>query len=283
MLEFTEFVAAILTTKAPMIIAAFAAITVIAWLKSGSEALQWDGSLKRSGAVNLAMIVFNAVTMFLPILAAGFLLSLLQGLPHMPRSFWDDTPWLVRALVALISFDLANYTMHRLAHANRWIWPLHAVHHSDTDLHFLSANRAHILEWVLLIPTASAVAYFCGLSLGDVALLGVLREAHQYYVHSKLDWSHGPLRHVIASPRFHRWHHVDRADAYDKNFALFFPAIDLAFGTYYVPGPAKDLPTGFQDNPGENLSKLLAYPFTEWGKMARQIARKPLIGQRPQA
>lgn len=274
MLEFSEIVIAMMASKAQFIIAAFAAITVLAWLKTGREALEWKDNLRRSGRVNVAIAAFNIVTMIIPIIATGLLLSLLQGLPHVPVGFWDDTPWIIRALVALITYDLANYTMHRWSHANRWLWPMHAVHHSDTDLHFLSANRAHILEWVVIIPAAALVAYFCGLSVTDVALLGILREVHQYYVHSKLDWSHGSLRYVIASPRFHRWHHVDREEAHNKNFALFFPFIDLAFGTYHVPGPAKDLPTGFSDNPGENAGKLIAYPFLKWGQLIQESYRK---------
>ena len=186
------------------------------------------------------------------------------------RMLWHDTPWIVRAVVALLVFDLANYAMHRLCHASAWLWPLHAVHHSDTDLHFLSANRAHILEWVLLIPTSAGAAFLCGLSIADVALLGAMREFHQYYVHSKLDWSHGPLRHVIAGPRFHRWHHVDQPEAYNKNFAVFFPFIDLVFGTYHMPGPAKSLATGFDGNPGESVHQLLLFPFREWMRLARK-------------
>ncbi|MEO1324243.1 MAG: hypothetical protein AAFV59_14675, partial [Pseudomonadota bacterium] len=93
---------------------------------------------------------------------------------------------------------------------------------------------------------------------------------HRYYVHSRLDWSHGPFRYLIASPQFHRWHHVDQPEAHNKNFALFFPFIDLAFGTYYSPHSAKGLATGFAGNPGENITKLMLYPFTEWLRLGRE-------------
>lgn len=264
----------LLAEKAQFILCFFAVVTVLAWLKAGRDALVWNDSLRRSGAVNLAIVAFNMVALVIPLAATAFLLDLLKGLPHVPAQAWQDTPWLVRALMALMIFDLVNYAMHRLSHFSTWLWPMHAVHHSDTDLHFLSANRAHILEWILLVPSAAIVAFFCGLSINDVAFLGLLREAHQYYVHSNLDWSHGPLRYVIAGPRFHRWHHVDRDDAYNKNFALFFPFIDLAFGTYYVPGPAKALATGFSGNPGDNVLKLLEFPFREWTRLAREIGTR---------
>jgi sterol desaturase/sphingolipid hydroxylase (fatty acid hydroxylase superfamily) len=71
-------------------------------------------------------------------------------------------------------------------------------------------------------------------------------------VHANVDWDWGPLRSVIASPRFHRWHHTDETEARDKNFAGFFPVWDILFGTYYMPrdrcpstfGTATPVPSG---------------------------------------
>lgn len=270
MLDFTHNVFLAMSGKAQFILAVFAGFTVLAWLKTGREAFYWNGSMRRSGAVNLAIVAFNIVTLIVPVLATGFLLNLLRNVPHVPTQAWQDAPWPVRAFMALLILDLSNYAMHRFSHANKWVWPLHAVHHSDTEMHFLSSNRAHVLEWLFLIPIGTAIAFICGLSVNDVAFLALLREVHQHYVHSNLDWSHGWLRHVIAGPRFHRWHHVDRSDAFNKNFALFFPFIDLAFGTYYMPGPAKTLATGFSGNPGESVVRLLLFPFLQWSKLIRE-------------
>ena len=60
------------------------------------------------------------------------------------------------------------------------------------------------------------------------------------YVHMDLDWTHGPLRYVIASPRLHRRHHADVPEAYGKNLANVFPFYDVMFGTDYVPGPCRE-------------------------------------------
>ncbi|MEQ9314906.1 MAG: sterol desaturase family protein [Henriciella sp.] len=256
--------------KVNLIIIAFAAMTVLSWLKSGREAFQWDEGLRQSGIVNLCLLVFNLAALIIPVLAAGALVKLLRDVPHIPAETWDDVPLLVKALAAFFIYDVTFYAFHATSHANKWLWPLHAVHHSDTRMHFLSSTRAHILEWVLSIPLLAVSAYLCGLSINGIAFLVILREAHQFYVHSSLDWSHGPLRHVIASPRFHRWHHIDREDAHNKNFALFFPFIDLAFGTYHVPGPSKDMKTGFEGNPGDDFGRLIVYPFLEWARLIRR-------------
>jgi sterol desaturase/sphingolipid hydroxylase (fatty acid hydroxylase superfamily) len=71
-------------------------------------------------------------------------------------------------------------------------------------------------------------------------------------VHANLDWDWGPLRAVVVSPRFHRWHHTDEANARDNNFAGLLPLWDILFGTYYMPrdrapqqfGTATPVPAG---------------------------------------
>ena len=270
MLEYFQSALANLTFRFQFVFVFFGLITVLMFFATGRKQLHWDETLKKSGWVNVWLITLNSFAIILPIAATAYALHLLQSLPHLSPLVWNDAPWLVRAFIALLLFDLTNYALHRWMHSNAWSWPLHAVHHSDTDMHFLSANRAHILEWVVVFPITAAVAFFCGLGISDVVFLGLAREAHQYYVHSRLDWDHGPLRHVLASPQFHRWHHVDQPEAHNKNFALFFPFIDLAFGTYHSPHSAKGLPTGFAGNPGENIGKLLLFPFTEWLRLARE-------------
>ena len=62
-------------------------------------------------------------------------------------------------------------------------------------------------------------------------------------VHANVDRDWGPFRAVIASPRFHRWHHTDETEARDKNFAGLLPLWDILFGTYYMP--REQLPTSF--------------------------------------
>ncbi len=54
-------------------------------------------------------------------------------------------------------------------------------------------------------------------------------------VHANLDWDWGPLRGIVVSPRFHRWHHTTEEGARDKNFAGLLPFWDVLFGTYYMP------------------------------------------------
>jgi len=58
-------------------------------------------------------------------------------------------------------------------------------------------------------------------------------------------------------------------EAYDKNFASIFPFIDKMFGTYYYPGTAVNVPTGFPGTPKNDFVALICYPFTEWYRMIK--------------
>src|SRR6266849_3555960 len=49
-------------------------------------------------------------------------------------------------------------------------------------------------------------------------------------IHANVDWDWGPLRSVIASPRFHRWHHTREDEGLDKNFAGLLPLWDIYSG-----------------------------------------------------
>ena len=97
---------------------------------------------------------------------------------------------------------------------------------------------------------------------------------HQYYVHSNLDWSHGIFKKIIVSPNFHKWHHADIPDAYDKNFASIFPFYDILFKSYFCPGSAKTVPTGFNGNPGDQFGALILHPFKQWSLMISSFAKK---------
>ncbi len=80
--------------------------------------------------------------------------------------------------------------------------------------------------------------------------------------HCNLNWSFGPLRYVIVNPVYHRWHHTYPNEGGNKNFAGFFPFLDIIFGTFYMPdgqvpkvfGTERDeVPNGFVGQ--------IVYPF----------------------
>ena len=252
----------------------FSIFTILAFIARRGDALHWDLDLLKSARVNWSFIVVNSllapvVLILVQMADAGFRNS---GIPRLSEEFWLFAPVIVPALVALVVADFLDYWSHRIRHVS-FLWPMHAVHHSDTKMHYLSWYRAHIIEMVVIQGGYVLLATWMGASPSAVMGVVLFRAFHQQYVHMNVDWTHGPLKWVLASPRFHRWHHADHREAWDKNFSSVFPIWDRLFGTYYCPGPC-DAPLGFPGNPGENFVQLMIFPFKEWGRMlASQVGR----------
>ena len=169
-------------------------------------------------------------------------------------------PLWLQAVLILVLGDFIGYWMHRWFHGER-LWRFHAVHHSSVDLDWLSAVRLHPVNDALM-RVAGAVPLLA-LGLAPVALAGgaPVLTLMAILVHANLDWDWGPLRAVVASPRFHRWHHTDEASARDKNFAGLLPLWDILFGTYYMPKDRLPQQFGTESPVPPGLLGQLLFPF----------------------
>jgi sterol desaturase/sphingolipid hydroxylase (fatty acid hydroxylase superfamily) len=168
--------------------------------------------------------------------------------------------WLQVAEVLVLG-DLLGYWSHRLFHG-RVLWPFHAVHHSSTEVDWLSSVRLHPVNDVLSRLLQSIPLLLLGFPPGILAAYVPFLTFYAILIHANVSWGFGPLRHVIASPAFHRWHHTSQAEGLDKNFAGLFPWIDRLFGTYYMPEGRQARAFGIVggDVP-EGLLAQLVHPF----------------------
>jgi len=173
-------------------------------------------------------------------------------------------PFLAALLAYIIVYDFCDYWVHRVLHT-RGFWPIHAVHHADTDMNWTTTYRIHVLEIVMMRVFYIAFASWLGLPAEVIATAILVTTLWNAFVHVDLDIHFGPLTKVLTSPRFHRWHHADTPDAYDTNFGNMFAFWDVMFGTYRVPGRYTGA-LGFEGTPGHDLPKLLFWPVLEWGK-----------------
>lgn len=169
-------------------------------------------------------------------------------------------PLWMQAVAILVIGDCVGYWMHRAFHGRR-LWKFHAVHHSSVDLDWLSAVRLHPVNDALM-RVAGALPVL-SLGFAPLALAGVapVLTLMAILLHANVDWDWGPLRSVIVSPRFHRWHHTDEAIARDKNFAGFLPLWDIVFGTYYMPKGARPTSFGTTTEVPSSLLGQLMFPF----------------------
>jgi sterol desaturase/sphingolipid hydroxylase (fatty acid hydroxylase superfamily) len=170
-------------------------------------------------------------------------------------------PLWLQALAILLLQDVWLYWMHRLFHT-RLAWRFHAVHHSPKMLDWIAASRFHLVNVFMSGVLADVVVLLLGFSPAALIALAPFNILYSSLVHANLNWTFGPLRYVLASPVFHRWHHTLEEEAMGKNFASTFPWLDVLFGTFYMP-PDK-LPQHFgngeEDFPEDFWGQLL-YPF----------------------
>lgn len=214
----------------------------------------------------LGPVVMVGVTAF-----QGWFASL--GLPHVPASWWEPMPRIVLVLLGMIAIDFCDYWNHRLLHT-RWFWPIHAIHHSDPDVTATTTNRVHVLEPPIMFVSYTLMLSWLGLPSVDAGVAFMFTMIVNHYVHVNVDWHHGPARYLLASPRWHRWHHADVPSAHGKNFANMFPFWDLIFGTFHEPGPCREK-VGAEGVPQNNVPLLVVWPFLEWSRMIADAVRRP--------
>lgn len=167
-----------------------------------------------------------------------------------------------RALLALFIVDLVGYWMHRALH-RPLLWRTHAIHHSSEHLDWLSAARNHPLGEVLPRVVQGWVVIAMGFPLDTLAWAAPIIAVYGLVLHAELPWTFGPLRYVIASPVFHRWHHSNEPEARDKNFAGLFSVIDLVFGTFYMPKGRVATRFGIDDPMPKGLFAQMKWPFAK--------------------
>lgn len=178
------------------------------------------------------------------------------------RDTWVRSwPLWLQVPAILVLADLLAYWTHRAFHHRR-LWAFHAIHHSSRELDWLSSVRLHPLNDAAARVAQVVPLYFLGFDGTVLAAFGPFLTLYAILLHANVRWTFGPLRYVVASPVFHRWHHTSEDEGLDTNFAGLFPFIDLAFGTFHMP-PGR-LPSRFgliRDDVPTGLLAQFLYPF----------------------
>jgi sterol desaturase/sphingolipid hydroxylase (fatty acid hydroxylase superfamily) len=183
-------------------------------------------------------------------------------------------PIVLQAILVIVALDFVQYWLHRLFHGET-LWPFHAIHHSAEDLDWTTTYRIHPVNFALYGAGAVTLVQLAGFSPAAFLVIGPFNLVIGPLVHANLNWTYGPFRYVLASPVYHRWHHVKDPAIYNRNFAPTFPVFDLMFGTFYMP--KGELPEGYgvEGVPSHFVGQLI-YPFRV---IAERIARPRKAGE----
>uniref|UniRef100_A0A183C875 Fatty acid hydroxylase domain-containing protein n=1 Tax=Globodera pallida TaxID=36090 RepID=A0A183C875_GLOPA len=132
--------------------------------------------------------------------------------------------------VAIFGYDLAYYVGHRAIHEAGFFWGLHTIHHSSEYYNFSTALR-------------QAAIQDAGLAAYDILQAFVIpppiflvhryfSEIFQFWMHTSLFGSLGPMGFVFNTPSHHRVHHGRNAYCIDRNFGGVLIIWDRMFGTF---------------------------------------------------
>ena len=235
---------------------------------------------RRDSATDVAYWFFTPlVTKTLTALAIGLALVAVAALhgvtlerTHLeeflrPRGIVASQPGWLQAIELLLLADLIAYWMHRLLH-RPLLWPFHAVHHSSTQVDWLSAVRVHPVNDALVRVAQGVPIVLLGFDPRALAAVVPILLFYGIFVHANLSWSFGPLRFAIASPAFHRWHHAAEQDGLQRNFAGLFPIFDVVFGTFHMPRGHEPRVFGIPDGD---------VPLGIWRQLWYPLARRPYL------
>ncbi len=250
----------------------FAALALIA---RGAEALRTARNAHAEVRTNLILFVFDIVAI-MPLLAflVGFTGAMLQqsGLT-LSSAAWSALPVWAVGFLAIFAGDFIGYWRHRLEHT-AWLWPGHAIHHSDTAMTWTTGLRFHPLNRVTTALIDTSVLALLGFPVWALVANNLVRHYYGLFIHMDLPWTYGPLGRVLVSPAMHRWHHIRDANGAGANFATVFSVFDQAFGTYHVPGPC-NAPLGVRDDIGRGALAQLLWPLQVLWRASQNLIRQP--------
>src|SRR5262249_38603233 len=160
------------------------------------------------------------------------------------------------------------YVFHRSSHECRFFWASHVVHHSSQRYNLGTALRQtwtggfiSFVFW-LWLPLVGFPPMMV-LTMQAISLL------YQFWIHTEVVRSLGPLEAVMNTPSHHRVHHASNPRYIDRNHAGTLIIWDRIFGSF-EPEDLKEKPVyGLTKN--INSYNPLRIAFHEWADIWRDV------------
>lgn len=216
---------------------------------------------------NIGLALFNHFfIIFYSVLVFGLLARFKPESPLIEHFKMSDISSL---LIVILIMELMTYWIHRLFHKVEFLWRIHAVHHSDTEIDVTTSHRHHPFEPMINALIITPIIFALGAPFIVLAIYTFMHTAISLFSHSnivlpkRLD---AVLRLFIVTPDFHRMHHSSDKQYTNSNYGAMQPWLDYLFRTASKK-PYEDLPdmeVGLEvlrKNKDNRLDKLFTTPF----------------------
>jgi sterol desaturase/sphingolipid hydroxylase (fatty acid hydroxylase superfamily) len=221
--------------------------------------------------VNLSLAGMNAVLM--ASICGGCLCALALYIKQQHLGAFDliGLSYWGQVASTIILFDLVAYVVHRLYHQNKWLWPLHAVHHTDVVFETSTALRFHPVELLISLGVRLAIVWFLGPPILAIVIFEILFAYFNLVEHSDIVFPQGlerVLAPVFITPSMHRRHH-SMTERNTPNFGTILSLWDALLGTLSIRVPQEVIMVGTPaiGKRDLNLGSLMVHPFLAWRDM----------------
>ncbi len=133
--------------------------------------------------------------------------------------------------LAVLGWDFIYYWNHRFMHTSRYMWAIHAVHHSSERYNLSTALRQPVADVLGTFVPYGIMATF-GIRPSLIMHARAINLLYQYWIHTETIRSIGPLERVLNTASHHRVHHGSNRQYLDRNHGSIFIVWDRWFGTF---------------------------------------------------
>lgn len=196
--------------------------------------------------------IFNLILFIALSNTTSFLFGKLMasvGLPEgglISLAAWPE--WL-QLLLYFLLYDFTQWSVHVLLHRVPFLWRVHKLHHSVTEMGFAAHLRFHFMELFVYKPAVFIVlSYIFGFKLEYAFIIHIVAVTIGHLNHANLGWDYGPLKYIFNNPKMHIWHHAKKmpeSHPHGINFGITLSIWDYLFGTNYIPYDGRDIELGF--------------------------------------
>lgn len=148
----------------------------------------------------------------------------------------QSIPVFLQVILIILCADFVLYWEHRLYHEVKFLWPVHAVHHSVENLDWLAGSRGHFIQVFSERAMVMVPLYLLGADSQALNIYVTFAALQAILIHCNLSLNFGPLKYLFVTPQFHHWHHSSEKPAIDTNYSAHTVIFDRMFGTYHLPG-----------------------------------------------
>ncbi len=217
----------------------------------------------RHAARNIGLIAFNAIVTNLALVPLVVLSTNgSQGVFHAV-----SLDWKAELALTIIVIDILTYFLHVLFHRSTFLWRLHRMHHSDTEMDVTSGARFHIGEHILSTCVRCGLFAIFAVKLEYIVVYETVFLANVLFHHANIsigDSLDRVYRVILTSPDMHKVHHSTIREECDSNYTSLFSVWDRLFGTYRIVENPRDIIYGVHGlEEDQTVKRMLLTPFLD--------------------